>query len=63
MTKPSNERPVRHRAYLEVREADGSASFYSIDDVLKPRGLQQRCLEKALLQRIKNLKAKNLFGR
>jgi hypothetical protein len=40
------------RAYLECREPDGSTKFYRTEKVLASPDLQNRCIEKRMLEKI-----------
>jgi hypothetical protein len=42
----------RIRAYLECREPDGSTKFYRTEKVLASDDLQNRCIEKKVLEKI-----------
>jgi hypothetical protein len=40
------------RAFLECREPDGSTKFYRTEKVLASPELQERCVEKKMLEKI-----------
>jgi hypothetical protein len=45
---------VSYRAYLEIRNDDGTTAFCATEDILKSPELQKRCLEKQTLRAIIN---------
>jgi hypothetical protein len=50
----TNPKRISYRAYLEVRNNDGTTSFCATEKILESPDLQKRCLEKKALRAIVN---------